>query len=104
MIYILPPDILTIWRKVIAGRRVDVAPTHQEQHIALPIGGGRRNDVSAAPRHVTRRTVPLLSPVGLKILQIVRVPFVEEQRLPGSRRHVISWHCIRTRQGVINAH
>lgn len=65
MIDVLASYILTIRREVIAWRSVNMAPAHQEEHVAVAGTRGRRNDVSATPGHVPRGAIPLLPPMGL---------------------------------------
>lgn len=75
---------------------MDVSPAHQEEDVAFPGGGRRRDDVSPAAGHVARRAVPLLAAVRLQVLQVERVPVVEQQRLARPRGHVHSRHCVKT--------
>lgn len=93
---VLLADVFAVGREVVAGRRMDVAATHQEQHVAGAGPRGRRDDVSAAAGHVARRAVPLLPAVRLQVLQVERVPVVQQQRLARPRRHVHRLHCVKT--------
>lgn len=96
MVDVLLPDVLAVGSEVIAGRAVYVAAAHQEQHVAAAGARGRRDDVSAAARHVSGRAVPLLPAVRLQVLQVERVAVVQQQRLARPRRHVHCWHCVKT--------
>lgn len=92
---VLLSNVLAIGREVVAGRRVYVAAAHEEEDVAAARACRRCDDVSTAARHVARRAVPLLPAVRLQVLQVERVPVVQQQRLARPRRHVHCWHCVK---------
>lgn len=67
---------------------MNVSTADQEQDVSRAEHRRGRDDVGATPRHVSRRAVPLLPAVRLQVLQVERVPVVQQKRLACPRWHV----------------
>lgn len=73
-----------------------MSPTHKKEDVSAARRCRRRDDIRATAGHVPRRTVPLLAAMRLQVLQVERVPVVEQQRLARPRGHVHSRRCVKT--------